>query len=329
MTEIKECVRCRKSKNIPLEISVGKNQCKQCRYDIQVDHINTIPKRYFLLLLNSAKSHTKKRKGDASICSVDVEFILKLHEKQNGRCYYSGIEYRLTMKSEWQCSLERLNPKLGYKPGNIALIVRELNGSSQWSLDKIKYFQVYSNKEHTHQTIDFHPTSIRKTYQNTERKIIDGVEHIKCNKCKTFKHTTFFLNNEDVTKGCTPCRSECNKLNSTKPRSCVQWLVRGMRSSTKHRNKKGRNHESCEYTFDDILRLWESQGGLCAYSGIPMTFGSYEDKWWTCSAERIDNTKGYVKGNVCLICYEFNTHQQWSKGKIEYFKSQVSSNQIV
>lgn len=27
---------------------------------------------------------------------------------------------------------------------------------------------------------------------------------------------------------------------------------------------------------------------------------------WLCSLERIDDTKGYVKGNVALVAHEFN-----------------------
>ena len=234
------------------------------------------------------------------------------------------------MKSEWQCSLERLNPRLGYIPGNIALIVRELNSPVQWSLDKIKYFGVYSNKKHNHQRLDFSPrTRTKSNSKKYERKIVNGQEHIKCNKCNIFKHDSFFLKNGHVAKGCTDCRSKYRRNDNETPRKGIHILKDGMICNTNSRIAKGRMHKSCEYTFDDIVQLWESQGGLCAYSGIPMTFGSYEDKWWTCSAERIDNTKGYVKGNVCLICYEFNTPQQWSKDKIEYFKSQLSSNQIV
>ena len=53
--------------------------------------------------------------------------------------------------------------------------------------------------------------------------------------------------------------------------------------------------------------MYNKQRGLCAYSDIPLQFGNYLEKNWTCSLERIDVKKGYIKGNVCLICLEFNT----------------------
>lgn len=66
-----------------------------------------------------------------------------------------------------------------------------------------------------------------------------------------------------------------------------------------------------------MYSLWEKQQGKCAYSGVPMTFGSYKDKWWTASLERKDITVGYVKDNVCFIAYEFNTKDSTAVAKRE------------
>ena len=70
--------------------------------------------------------------------------------KQHGRCLYSGIP--LGFSGQYQMSLERVDPKKGYHPENIALIVLGLNvadwsrvqheedardGSSGWNRNKL------------------------------------------------------------------------------------------------------------------------------------------------------------------------------------------------
>lgn len=86
-----------------------------------------------------------------------------------------------------------------------------------------------------------------------------------------------------------------------------------------------------------LLELYINQQGRCAYSGIPLQFGSYKDMNWTVSLERINPMKGYTKDNVCLICNEFNTfdrsatsianrsygHSGWNALKFQYFLAHV------
>lgn len=90
--------------------------------------------------------------------------------------------------------------------------------------------------------------------------------------------------------------------------------------------------------MQDLQILFESQNGLCAYTGIPMCYGSYHNNWWTLSIERKNVTRGYELDNICFICWEFNTPNRvsngdravsvsditgssmWSLKKIEYIK---------
>ena len=58
--------------------------------------------------------------------------------------------------------------------------------------------------------------------------------------------------------------------------------------------------------IDNFVSLWESQKGLCALSGLPM---QKNPKTW--SIDRIDNDRGYTKGNVHLVL----THVNMMRGK--------------
>lgn len=59
-------------------------------------------------------------------------------------------------------------------------------------------------------------------------------------------------------------------------------------------------------TIDDLMRLWDEQNGLCAYTGFPMTHhrGS---RMTNASIERIDSTRGYTPDNICLIQTKVNS----------------------
>jgi hypothetical protein len=75
-----------------------------------------------------------------------------------------------------------------------------------------------------------------------------------------------------------------------------------MKSRTKQRNKNGRCHADVEYSHYELRDMYHDQSGKCYISGNDMV-----DEYWTgspysASVERLDNTLGYVKGNVVLIC---------------------------
>ena len=71
-----------------------------------------------------------------------------------------------------------------------------------------------------------------------------------------------------------------------------------------------RNHGR-EWSLDpDYLdSLWERQGGRCALTGRPMVVGA-GDRLVSASLDRIDNTRGYVRGNVQFVLSAINTAKQ-------------------
>ena len=93
----------------------------------------------------------------------------------------------------------------------------------------------------------------------------------------------------------------------------LQEMEKHARSHTDERNEKLEEHEKhAEPEFDvpRLLDLLESQSRRCAYLGVPLTLSGDD---WFLSLERKERDKGYVDGNVCLVCFETNTAQfQWT-----------------
>lgn len=62
--------------------------------------------------------------------------------------------------------------------------------------------------------------------------------------------------------------------------------------------------QDCDLDLDYITDLWEAQNGRCALTNKAMThkFNSL----FAVSVDRIDSGKGYVKGNIQLVCQAIN-----------------------
>ena len=61
--------------------------------------------------------------------------------------------------------------------------------------------------------------------------------------------------------------------------------------------------------------------------GFKLEFGSRENRFSSPSLDRIDNTKGYVPGNLQVISYRAN--QLKSDGTLEEFRKLVAHLEVV
>uniref|UniRef100_A0A6C0JYG3 Uncharacterized protein n=1 Tax=viral metagenome TaxID=1070528 RepID=A0A6C0JYG3_9ZZZZ len=111
---------------------------------------------------------------------------------------------------------------------------------------------------------------------------------------------------------CRPCKSKQNDDNLEK---ILKRAIDNCISICK--NRKG-NRRNMDLDLEYLVQLYQSQNGLCTISKIPMSLKVHSD--FKISIERIDETNGYVKGNICFICIEFqNGQQQWSFDKFNDF----------
>lgn len=59
-------------------------------------------------------------------------------------------------------------------------------------------------------------------------------------------------------------------------------------------------------TLDELMSMWRAQLGLCAVSGVIMTWRQGRITSTTISIDRIDCERGYSSDNVRLVCYAVN-----------------------
>eukprot|EP01083_Nonionella_stella_P209903 760417_1 len=98
--------------------------CKSCMGDVYYQWRST-PSGFFNKLIGQAKEHQMKKyhkKGqNVPLFILTREYMYTLYEKQNGLGFYSHIQLTLRPLSNWQASLERLDPEGDYVDGNVAL----------------------------------------------------------------------------------------------------------------------------------------------------------------------------------------------------------------
>jgi hypothetical protein len=133
---------------------------------------------------------------------------------------------------------------------------------------------------------------------------------------------------DSATRERTRCRLK-ERMRRDKKQTPVQFLANLVSKSRCTQNRRTSNGRHIEHTIttDDLVCIYDNQRGLCHLSGMVMAMRSLTD--WMCSIERIDNTKGYTKDNVCLICFEMNTAAQWTASKLDWlFASSYTTTAI-
>ena len=83
------------------------------------------------------------------------------------------------------------------------------------------------------------------------------------------------------------------------------FILRG-----EYRDRK--NNYGCDITTEYLKQLWEDQKGICPFTGWNLILPSNTKKAWeinspnNASLDRINNSLGYLQGNVRFICVMAN-----------------------
>ena len=94
------------------------------------------------------------------------------------------------------------------------------------------------------------------------------------------------------------------------PTTELQAILNRTRSSARSRNL------AMEIDLEFLGSLWEAQQGCCAVSGLAFTDERHEQAFvkrpFAPNLDRIDSSKGYIRGNVRLVCIVANiAMSQW------------------
>lgn len=127
-----------------------------------------------------------------------------------------------------------------------------------------------------------------------------------CFKCKTERPVGEYFKSANTSDGlhswCKPCCKASQKEYIARKYSCFENRVTTFLRTCKDSAAK-RGHEF-SITREDLIEAWYEQGGLCAYSGKPMSVAAGQLD--SVSVERIDNDVGYTKDNTVLVCNAVN-----------------------
>lgn len=107
----------------------------------------------------------------------------------------------------------------------------------------------------------------------------------------------------------TKRRQSVSKAQQRSPEAFLRYLCSMLRRQSNHkRTKLHKLNPACldvQVVYEDLLALYQKQGGCCAILNIPMTHEFNNLR--SISVDRIDSSLGYIPGNVQLVCQFINT----------------------
>jgi hypothetical protein len=145
---------------------------------------------------------------------------------------------------------------------------------------------------------------------------------LTCVKCGEVKTTDDFYYNRSrkcYMKSCKKCNDKrvAEWQKDKRSRNDISFILSRRATEIRRRCR----HKGMDYSegLSDILhKLWSKQGGKCFYTGVVMDCAcDYHTNPHSMTVDRIDPTKGYIDGNICLCTSISNRMKQ--DMSMEYF----------
>lgn len=348
--EFKACSKgrnCKTSSSQPLPVKLFtikrsnrgglRNECKNCEKHSRKQYADS-EHGFLNILLHSAKKHTKERNASGE---RNLEFTLTLQQlkakvtQQQRRCALTGHLMTFKPHSTWRCSIERIDNSIGYTDANTVLIIAEMNTANQWTAAKVNHlfsYMQYSQVQYT----DELQKAVTENRKKRRKWPINDNSTVYCHYCRETKDLAHFY--KLLSSGCKACAAD---RKATYRDTTWYGALKIMHDDAKSNSIKKRKM-SFDIELQQFIDIFRQQGGLCAYSGKPMTIsGDFK-----ASPERLNTMLSYtadsgvrgnadfVPANLCFVCQEFNSidHTRvrtessndgssgWSKQKFEYMQ---------
>jgi len=126
---------------------------------------------------------------------------------------------------------------------------------------------------------------------------VEGSPHKRCCTCETWMSISDFNASSKAWDGlagsCRLCAAELNRRRYQ--RQGGGSLLSVFNTTRRFAPRRGLDFT---LTFDEVQEMWDSQGGLCWYSGVPMTTDVGDPLKVT--LDRLDSSSDYTRENVVL-----------------------------
>lgn len=275
-------------------------RCKNCILSSQCP---------FSKMLNNMKTRSKKR--GHSPPEFTVEDLKALFEKQNGKCSISGMQLckECNTGNVYNMSPERLDNDIHYTKENVVLICQwlQIGGRNNFLPDEIRSWFNY-DKDNDGFSFDASIFSTTKQIKDGRKKRNWNDPVRQCLYCKQSLSVDSFYS--FPCSVCKSCERERVKNYSYTPRGCISRIARNCKSHANVRGKNKRRRDDSGVVDSDMKKLLvdliSKQEGRCAITGIPFVYDDPNSPFRP-SPDRIDNSVGYVDGNIVMIIYPLNT----------------------
>lgn len=121
----------------------------------------------------------------------------------------------------------------------------------------------------------------------------------------------------------TKCRDTSDHYKSVHQKSRISNLAFFLSEKVKLARNRGKYPVTV--TVEDLQALWDAQKGVCAISGVPMTYTKGSGRVPTnLSMDRVDSGLPYSKSNVQLVCYQANLMKsELSIGELRFWCERI------
>lgn len=164
----------------------------------------------------------------------------------------------------------------------------------------------------------------RKDIVNEKKLIRESIEEKTCKNCNITKKieefgiVTYKKGNSCIRNTCKECMKSLqrqrynniveNNIGLSANKSVESWI-------TKIVYKASTRNKLFEIDKNYVISIFEKQNGKCAISGETLTFHK-NNLSTNISLDRIDSSKGYIEGNIQLVCAYVNI-MKWNKSTDE------------